>query len=302
MITALSRGLAAAFLGLTWLPAAAAQTCGGDAPVQVQVLGAGGPELRDPRAAGGHLVWIDGKPRVLVDIGGGAARRFGEAGATVTDLDVILLTRLHADRTTDLPLLVQASLLEKRTRPLPLYGPDGNRFMPSTVAFVRTLFDGTRGAWRHLGDVLNPLARGSYKLQPQDVHPAPGRLKPGAKPADETMPAFASARLRASAVPVSHGNAPALAWRVSAGGKNMVFAGDAGGQAARLAQGADLLLAHDPQGTATGKLAQQAQVRQLVLSPPARAASGTEEETLTAIRRHYAGPVRFADDLDCLTP
>ena len=69
--------------GLLWFTVAAAQSCG-VAPVQVQVLGSGGPELADKRASSSYLVWIDGKPRVLVDIGGGAALRFGESGATCT--------------------------------------------------------------------------------------------------------------------------------------------------------------------------------------------------------------------------
>ena len=53
-----------------WMPAVAAPTCG-TAPVQVQVLGSGGPELADKRASSSYLVWIGGKPRVLGDIGGG---------------------------------------------------------------------------------------------------------------------------------------------------------------------------------------------------------------------------------------
>ena len=113
-------------LGLAWLSTAAAQTCGTAAPVQVQVLGSGGPELHDRRAASGYLVWIEGKARVLVDIGGGAALRFGESGATVSDLDVILLTRLHAGHSADLPALLEASLFEKRVRPLPIL-PAGKR-------------------------------------------------------------------------------------------------------------------------------------------------------------------------------
>ncbi len=313
MIARLVPGL----LGLMWLSTAAAQTCG-TAPVQVQVLGSGGPELQDRRASSGYLVWIEGKPRVLVDIGGGAALRFGESGATVSDLDVILLTHLHADHTADLPALVKSSFFEDRARPLPLYGPGGNKFMPSTVTFVRTLFDSVRGAYRYLGDFLNPLARGGYKLQPQDVRPPAGKLKANRKAGDETMYPFANERLRASAVPVTHGNLPALAWRLDAGGKSMVFSGDTNGrgeQLGRLAQGADLLVAHNavPEGASgverdlhmppsvIGRIAQQAQIKQLVLSHRMRRTLGKEDESLAAIRRHYAGPAQFANDLDCYT-
>lgn len=313
------RCLFTALLGLAWLPAATAQTCGSAAPVQVQVLGSGGPELQDRRASSSYLVWIDAKPRVLVDIGGGAALRFGESGATVTDLDVILFTHLHADHSADLPALVKSSFFEERTRPLPIYGPDGNKFMPSTVAFVRTQFDGVRGAYRYLGAFLNPLARGGYKLQPQDVRPLSAKLKARRTPGDETLHPFANDRLRASAVPVGHGSIPALAWRVEAGGKSLVISGDTNGrgeQLARLAQGADLFIAHNavPEGASgverdlhmppsvIGDIAQQARVKQLVLSHRMLRTLGKEEQTLAAIRQRYAGPVQFANDLDCFTP
>ena len=310
--------LASGLLGLVWLSTAVAQTCG-TAPVQVQVLGSGGPELQDRRASSSYLVWVEGKPRALVDIGGGAALRFGESGATVSDLNVILLTHLHADHTADLPALIKSSFFEERARPLPIYGPDGNKFMPSTVAFARTQFDSVRGAYRYLGGFLNPLARGGYKLQPQDVRPLSSKLKAGRQPGDEIVYPFANNRLYASAVPVTHGNIPALAWRITAGGKSMVFSGDTNGrgeQLARLTQGADILVAHNavPEGASDverdlhmppsiiGRIAQQAQVKQLVLSHRMLRTLGKEEETLAAIRHHYAGPTQFANDLDCFTP
>ena len=314
----MSARLASGLLGLVWLSTAVAQTCG-TAPVQVQVLGSGGPELQDRRASSSYLVWLEGKPRALVDIGGGAALRFGESGATVSDLDIILLTHLHADHTADLPALIKSSFFEDRSRSLPVYGPAGNKFMPSTVTFIRALFDSVRGAYRYLGDFLNPLARGGYKLQPQDVRPLTSKLKTDRQPGDEIVYPFANNRLYASAIPVTHGNIPALAWRITAGGKSMVFSGDANGrgeQLGRLAQGADILIAHNavPEGASgverdlhmppsiIGRIAQQAQVKQLVLSHRMLRTLGKEEETLAAIRHHYAGPTQFANDLDCFTP
>ncbi len=119
-------------------PAGAAEIC--SAPVAVQVLGSGGPELESQRASSSYLVRIAGEARVLVDIGGGAGLRFGESGARVADLDAILLTHLHADHTADLPALVKSSWFSARKRPLPVFGPPDNRFFPSTVSFVRSLF------------------------------------------------------------------------------------------------------------------------------------------------------------------
>ena len=80
----------------------------GTGGVALQVLGSGGPELQDKRASTSYLVWRGGVPRVLVDSGGGSALRFGESGATMSDLDVILLTHLHVDHTADLTALVKS--------------------------------------------------------------------------------------------------------------------------------------------------------------------------------------------------
>ena len=84
-------------LGCAFVPAVHAQTCGGQG-VAVQVLGSGGPELQDKRASSSYLVWQDGQARVLVDAGGGSALRFGESGANMSQLDVILFTHFHVDQ------------------------------------------------------------------------------------------------------------------------------------------------------------------------------------------------------------
>jgi hypothetical protein len=68
-----------------------AQTCGAEGAA-VQVLGSGGPELQEKRASSCYLVWQDGQARVLVDAGGGSALRFGESGAKMSQLDVILFS------------------------------------------------------------------------------------------------------------------------------------------------------------------------------------------------------------------
>lgn len=45
--------------------------------VAVQVLGSGGPEIGDKRASSAYLVWQNGRARALIDMGAGAALRFG---------------------------------------------------------------------------------------------------------------------------------------------------------------------------------------------------------------------------------
>lgn len=287
--------------------------------IQIQVLGSGGPELQTKRASSSYLVWIEGKPRVLIDMGGGAALRFGESGANAIDLDVILLTHLHADHTSDLPALIKSSWFEDRTAALPVYGPAGNKIMPSTVAFVRALFDSTRGAYRYLGGVLSPLSKDTFKLEPHDVRLKRGALGTTRKETTVIMPVFTNEQLKIQAAPVHHGPIPALAWRIDAGGKSVVISGDMNGESGnleQLARDADLLIAHhaipeDAEGVARrlhmppsviGKIAASAAAKQLVLSHRMLRTLGKEEAAHENIKKYYSGPVTFANDLDCFSP
>lgn len=292
---------------------AAAQGCGGSGAM-LQVLGSGGPEMAGKRAASGMLFWVDGKARVLIDVGGGAALRFAESGAAPSDLDVLLLTRLYADHTSDLPALVEAAKLQGRARALPLYGPPASRLMPSTVMFVRESFDNVRGTYRYLGDLISPLDKTSYKLEPHDVVEPPAKIGAPRPRVPAPIPVFRNERVRILALPVTQGNIPALAYRIEAGDRTVVVAGDGGGAETNLLPlggGIDLLIAAHavPEGSPTagpwptpamlGKLAQDTGARQLVLVHRSPATAGHEEESLAAIRKTYSGTVHFADDLGC---
>jgi ribonuclease BN (tRNA processing enzyme) len=48
-----------------------------------------------------------------------------------------------------------------------------------------------------------------------------------------------------------------------------------------------------------GQIAGDAHVRELVLSHRMLRTLGKEDQTLSEIRKRYAGPVKFANDLDC---
>jgi ribonuclease BN (tRNA processing enzyme) len=290
-------------LGCVFLSPVSAQSCGAQG-VAVQVLGSGGPELQDKRAMSSYLVWENGQARALVDAGGGSALRFGESGATMSQLDVILFSHFHVDHSGDFAPLIKSSWFEDRKRPLPIYGPPGNSFMPSTTEFVSDLF-GDKGAYRYLSELYVPGEQGSYKMQPHDVI------------AGETpVNVYHSGDLAASAVRVIHGPVPALAWRVEIGGKSIVFSGDTNGDGEglpRLAKDADVFVAHNavPEGatgverrlhmppSVIGQIAAEAHVKSLVLSHRMLRTLGKEEQTLAEIRKKYSGPVTFANDLDC---
>lgn len=281
-----------------------AQSCGAKG-LAVQVLGSGGPELQDKRASTSYVIWDDGRSRVIVDAGGGSALRFGESGARMSQLDVFLFSHFHVDHSGDFPALIFSSWFGERTRPLPVYGPEGNEYMPSTTEFVRDLFADPHGAWRYLSELVEPGQGGSYRIEPHNV--AAGAA-PGLVAREGDMALYA--------VRVVHGAFPALAWRVEIGGKRIVFSGDTNGDGdglTELAKGADLLVAHNavPEGatgverrlhmppSVIGATAGKAGVKQLVLSHRMLRTLGKEDATRAEIRRNYAGPLAFANDLDC---
>src|SRR5277367_3959311 len=144
-----------------------AQSCGSTG-LAVQVLGSGGPESQDKRASTSYLAWDHGTARVILDAGGGSALRFGESGAQMSQPDVFLFSHFHVDHSSDFPALIFSSWFEDRKRPLPIYGPSGNDFMPSTTEFVHALFADPHGAWRYLSELVEP-GQGSYQLQPHNV-------------------------------------------------------------------------------------------------------------------------------------
>jgi ribonuclease BN (tRNA processing enzyme) len=280
-----------------------AQSCGAHG-IAVQVLGSGGPELQDKRASSSYLVWENGRARVLVDAGGGSALRFGESGAQMSDLDVILFSHFHVDHSGDFAALIKSSWFEDRKRPLAIYGPAGNEFTPSTTEFVSDFF-GNKGAYRYLSELLVTGKDGSYKMQPHTVM---------GTPAPEL--AFQSGNLSASSARVIHGAFPALAWRVEIGGKVIAFSGDTNGDGTglpKVAANADLFIAHNavPEGvtgvernlhmppSVIGEIASQAHVKKLILSHRMLRTLGKEDQTLSEIRKRYSGPVEFANDLDC---
>lgn len=281
----------------------AGQTCGGTG-IGVQVLGSGGPESTDQRASSGYLVWQNGKARVLVDMGPGSMLRYEQSGARIEDLDVVLLTHLHVDHSADLPALIKAAFFTERKRDLPIYGPTGNAVMPDTVAFVQSMFAAPSGSFRYLAGYLS--GEGGFKLIPMNVS-AIGTA---------VQQVMEDQQFKISASPVHHGALPSLAWRIDIGGRSVAFSGDTSGEDStlpNLAAGVDLLVAHNaaPQGadssvrklhmppSVIGEIAVAAKTNQLVLSHRMKRTLGREAESKREIRKHFAGPVSFAEDGQC---
>jgi ribonuclease BN (tRNA processing enzyme) len=269
------------------------------AALEVMVLGSGGP-VPGVRASASHAVLVDGVPRVLVDVGPGAAVRIGEAEIDTAGIDVVLLTHLHVDHAGDLPGFVKSRDLAG-DGPLSFFiaGPEGRGDYPSTRAFVDGLL-GPHGAFAYLPRFRNPLAL-SVRDLPIDRPDAFAVLdRPG---------------LHVTAVSTRHGDAPAVAYRIEHEGRAVVFGGDttlAGDGVTDLARGADLFVANatvlDPPAAPAvlydlhaspsriGEVARDARVGSVVLAhvPPSVAVS---ETTLVAsVKRAFAGRVALAND------
>jgi len=288
----------------TFNPAFAAKC--GRTGTALQVLGSGGPEIQTKRASSSYLIWQNGKALALIDTGGGSALRFGESGADFTDLDVVLFTHLHVDHSVAFPAFVKSSFFQHRDRQLPVFGPTGNQRFPSTTAFVKTLFDKQHGAYRYLSDFTDQDSESSYKIMAHNVD-----LKP-----NEAKRIFANNRLRVTAMRTMHGGVPSLAYRIDSGSKSIVLSGDTNGENGnleQLAKDADLFVAHNaiPEGatgierelhmppSVIGKIARDANVKNLVLSHRMQRTLGRETESITYISAVYHGKVSFADDLSC---
>src|SRR5277367_6506278 len=134
-------------LALFW-PAEAWAAKAAPAPLEVVVLGSGGPR---PFGRGGssYIVDVEGTPRILMDAGPGAFVRIGELGLDLSNVDTVLLTHLHIDHAGDLPAFFNArALTADGPITYKIFGPDGAGLFPKTSRFVDLLV-GEGGAFAY---------------------------------------------------------------------------------------------------------------------------------------------------------
>jgi ribonuclease BN (tRNA processing enzyme) len=272
------------------------------------VLGSGGPGAAG-RAASSYLVFIDGRPEILVDAGPGSFARLGEAQVSLANTDTVLLTHLHIDHAGELPGLFKARAVSA-SGPIVfnVWGPGGSpgqhqdAYFPSTSQLIRLLF-GPKGAYAYLRDFSAPMT-----IRAHDI---PARLKNA-----ESRQIFKRGDLEITAIAGHHGDAPAVIYRIEYAGRSVTFSGDidAAGLPAlrRISRTTDLLVFNsvvlDPPGSpailynlhspprAIGELARDAGVRGLLLSHISPAIDANRDAVLESIHSSYAGPVTFAKD------
>lgn len=286
---------------------ASAQSCAAG-PVTLQILGSGGPAINRERASTSYLLWIDGKARMLVDMGGGAYLRFGESGAKLSDLALIAISHLHPDHVSDLPALLWLSH-QVRKEPLPVVGPSagtgisgpaGNDVAPDFATFLTRMFDEKNGAFQVMGAALG-AAKGygvPLKISVADVLKA------------EPSTVFEGQGLKVTAFGIPHANMPTLAYRVETRDGTIVFSSDQNGTNPKFvdfAENADVLIMHlaiaagatNPLHAApavVGRIAQQAHVGRLIVS---HIGLFDLDAAIAELKTTYSGPLIIGADLQC---
>jgi ribonuclease BN (tRNA processing enzyme) len=286
---------------------ASAQTCAAG-PVTLQILGSGGPAINSERASTSYLLWVDGKARMLVDMGGGAYLRFGQSGAKLSDLALIAISHLHPDHVSDLPALLWLSH-QVRKEPLPIVGPSagtgisgpaGNDVAPDFPTFLARMFDEKNGAFQVMGATLG-ASKGNgvpLKISVADVLKA------------EPSTVFEGQGLKVTAFGIPHANMPTLAYRVETSDGTIVFSSDQNGTNPKFvdfARDADVLIMHlaiaagatSPLHAApavVGRIAQQAHVGRLIVS---HIGLFDLNAAIAELKAAYTGPLIIGADLQC---
>jgi ribonuclease BN (tRNA processing enzyme) len=266
--------------------------------LSLTVLGSGGPITNPHRASSGYVIWLDGVPRLLVDVGGGTFVRMGELRLDVPSIDLVLLTHTHIDHTGELAPFVMAAYMEGRTTPLRVSGPAGRDMHPGCIHFVDLLF-GPGGAWSYMhtfdGFGIDPIELPS---DPQDETP--------------TL-VHEDGALRIQSVAVPHGMMPSVGYRIDYAGASVVFSGDIQRRHQPfidLAAGCDVLV-HDQavperevahshlhtKPSETARVAREAGCRTVVLSHFMPEIDAELDGAVRIVEENFPGRVVVAHDL-----
>jgi ribonuclease BN (tRNA processing enzyme) len=180
--------------------------------LSITVLGSGGPVADPHRVSAGYVLWIDGKPRILLDAGGGTFERIGRSGLDVSSLEQILLTHMHIDHTSDLPAIIMHLYMCDRKEPIAVTGPTGRPRndaaaqnaspQPGAIEFVRLLF-GPDGAWRYMNTFEG------FGINVREISSTPSDPTVHSVPVDGVL---ADLGISIHAVGVPHGMMPAVAF------------------------------------------------------------------------------------------
>lgn len=243
--------------------------------MHLTVLGAGTCVPAAQHSAAGYLVRVGGTP-LLLDAGPGTIARLASAGVSYRDLEHVFITHLHSDHTLDLVTLLQALVATpgwEREKRLTITG------CPGFTPFLERLMQ-----------VYDGIAPGGYGLVVGEM--------------EQERRSFSFGTVETALTGHTDNS---IAYRIEAQGKVLVYSGDAieTDNLVHLAREADVFVCECslPNGWspgnhllagAVGRIAQQARVKQLVLThlyPPA-----LEADIVAQVQAEFDGMVIRAND------
>jgi len=219
--------------------------------LSIMVLGSGGPIATSAgRASAGYMVFTDANPnpRIIMDLGGGTFQRIAQSGTNIADLDLILLSHLHADHTGDLTPVIKTIYFHNnvknqiRTKPVKIYGPAATAYAgdagtlfpntnitqyPATTDYADHHYSvGKQGVERYLNAFVPAITNfnGKFSYEAHDLNSA---WKPDDSPVEEVVFDDGVANgLKITSIAVNHGPVPAVAFRIEYKGHSIVYSGD----------------------------------------------------------------------------
>ena len=272
-----------------------------NSPIELLVLGSGGPRA-EGRASSSNILLINGKAAVLVDAGSGAFVRSGELKLNIDQLELIFFTHFHIDHSADFPALAKTRAQGRTgTITFNVFGPKENIGHPSANQFIAQMF-GPGGVFAYQPSFGTP-----EKFIVTDLPFGLGT---------QLLVIYDQQGLKVTTIGTNHGPTPSVAYRFDYQGRSIVFSGDTNPSAQdnliKLSKNADLLVFNcaildDAGSTAQssnrhtppkiiGKIAHEAQVKQLVLSHIMPIVDQAKDQVIKSIGSIYSGKVIFAED------
>jgi ribonuclease Z len=257
--------------------------------MRVTLLGTGTP-FPDAERFGSAILVEAADKKLLFDCGRGVVIRLTQAGVSPKDIDGLFLTHLHSDHVVGIPDLWLTGWFLGRSKPLPIWGPQGSSSMAKHLvqAFAFDI---------HIRESApDPLPGKGVEIDAKEI---------------EQGEIYNDGSARVSAFQVDHGTVkPAFGYRVDSAGRSVVISGDTKfcQNLVNFAKGADCLIhtawsADSNNTTPSSKRSiasaeDAGRVFAIVKPKLGVVYHYKDEEGLSdAVRKEYDGPFAIAGDL-----
>jgi len=257
--------------------------------IKVTLLGTGTPFPNAERF--GSAILVEGAgTKLLFDCGRGVVIRLTQAGVSPKEIDALFLTHLHSDHVVGIPDLWLSGWLLGRSKPLPIWGPQGTSSMAKHLAQAFGFDIHIRQA------APDPLPAEGVEIDAKEI---------------EQGEIFNDGLARVSAFLVDHGAVkPAFGYRIDSANHSVVISGDTKfcQTLVDFARGADCLI--HAAWSASWKNPAPPSMRSIASAEDAGRVFAivkpklgviyhykTEEGLSDAVRKEYNGPFVIARDL-----